>query len=192
MKERPILFSAPMVRAILAGNKTQTRRVMKPQPAWIGEPSVPFKTPDADPKGIIACTYGQPGDRLWVRESTKMRPFFPGSDAICGAYSADDEPVLNEQGFDLAWWYSKPACPSIHMPRWACRIVLEIVGVRVERLNEISQADTVAEGMRANTGPWVHHTIADFRQLWGEINGKDSWDSNPWVWVVEFKRIDPR
>lgn len=196
MRERPILFSGPMVRAILAGNKTQTRRVVKPQPA--GAWAAPGKT---------SCPYGAPGDRLWVRESTHRRPMLnlltgePLADKYDGgAYTADGADVLTPEGFDLAWWYSRKSCPSIHMPRFACRLVLEVTGVRVERLNEISESDAQAEGcapawLDVDDNETVHaHQQPTFRRgfarLWREINGPSSWDANPWVWVVEFRRAD--
>lgn len=188
MKERPILMSAPMVRALLAGTKTQTRRVVKPQPpadkprsAWF-EPGVMGWAPPQVPAGDwhrVRCPYGQPGGRLWVREST-------AEDCIGSAsfarYTAD--------GFtsQLAWWYSRKSCPSIHMPRWASRILLEIVDVRVERLQDISDADVVAEGIA--TAPAGEYGIAAYRSLWNDINGPGSWAANPWVWCVSFLRID--
>lgn len=198
MRERPILFSGPMVRAILAGNKTQTRRVVKPQPA--GAWAAPGKT---------SCPYGQPGDRLWVRESTHRRPMLnlltgePLADKYDGgAYTADGADVLTPEGFDLAWWYSRKSCPSIHMPRFACRLVLEVTGVRVERLNEISEADARAEGCPftwdgkqyepplPEVDSWQGYGRASFSLLWSQINGAESWAANPWVWVVEFRRAD--
>ena len=198
MRERPILFSGPMVRAILAGSKMQTRRIVKPQPA--GAWAAPGKT---------SCPYGQPGDRLWVRESTHRRPMLnlltgePLADKYDGgAYTADGADVLTPEGFDLAWWYSRKSCPSIHMPRFACRLVLEVTGVRVERLNEISEADARAEGCPftwdgkqyepppPEVDSWQGYGRASFSLLWSQINGPDSWQANPWVWVVEFRRAD--
>lgn len=200
MKERPILFSGPMIRAILAGNKTQTRRVVKPQPA--GAWAAPGKT---------SCPYGQPGDRLWVRESTHRRPMLnlltgePLADKYDGgAYTADGADVLTPEGFDLAWWYSRKSCPSIHMPRFACRLVLEVTRVRVERLQAISYMDALAEGA-FDAAAFVGQECTDtgesadelarrlqwpqraFRELWCSINGASAWDTNPWVWVVEFR-----
>ncbi|WP_063588458.1 hypothetical protein [Achromobacter ruhlandii] len=201
MRERPIIFSGPMVRAILAGNKTQTRRVVKPQPA--GAWAAPGKT---------SCPYGQPGDRLWVRESTHRRPMLnlltgdPLADKYDGgAYTADGVDVLTPDGFDLAWWYSRKSCPSIHMPRFACRLVLEVTGVRVERLNDIIDSDCWAEGIEECDGALdeveichlakaMGRTFEDpqpsYAALWEQINGPGSWDANPWVWVVEFRRAD--
>jgi len=221
MRERPILFSGPMVRAILAGDKTQTRRAN-----GLGY----FSRPENDPDGwlcarvedghaymvyksspherAVRCPYGQPGDWLWVREATYRRPMLnlltgeplaPQYDG--GAYSADDANVLTPEGFDVAWWYPRKACPSIHMPRWACRLVLEVTLVRVERLQSISEADAVAEGLTphgkgwaqgwqvAGSGPISPDPISAYRSLWEQINGAGAWDANPWVWVVEFRRI---
>lgn len=192
-KERPILFSAQMVRAILDGRKTQTRRVINPQPIWVADPSVPFKTTDADPKGIINCPYGKTGDRLWVRET-----FCYHDDLAMYLYKADDVTCCK--------WK-----PSIHMPRWASRITLEIVSVRVERLQDISEKDAIAEGIsKVPFRPCEGWPICDgymvgkddgvtglaakastaYKKLWESINGPGSWDLNPWVWVVEFRRIN--
>ena len=180
-----------MVRAILAGNKTQTRRVVKPQPEQWTTPDgcgTSAIWPAVNHNGRVAamrCPYGQPGDRLWVREST-------AEDCIGSAsfarYTAD--------GFTsrIAWWYSRKACPSIHMPRWASRILLEITSVRVERLHEISEADAKAEGV---TLPKRTCTMYDgiwrdeYHALWESINGPRTWAANPWVWVIEFKVVCP-
>jgi hypothetical protein len=211
MKERPILFSAPMVRAILAGTKTQTRRAVKGWPLEWLQPGMFTPEYVANP-GNHACPYGQPGDRLWVRETTHRRPMLnllsgaplaPEYDG--GAYSASGEDVLTPEGFDIGWWYSRKACPSIHMPRWASRILLEVTGVRVERLQDISEADAQAEGCpcyvcgvpmdgRSEKDCHCFHAKAkpsDFRALWESINGADSWAANPWVWVVSFRRVKP-
>jgi hypothetical protein len=196
MKTRPILFSGAMVRALLAGTKTQTRRVMKPQPVWVAEPNVPFATVDADPKGIIACPYGQPGDRLWVREN------FSGPHCMDAAHGCAAVPP-GKWGVSSNIWYwadgnpefgdwTKPR-PSIHMPRWASRITLEIVSVRVERLQDISEADALDEGVTyndiPNNGLDPMRARTWYRGLWESINGPGSWDANPFVWVVEFKRV---
>ena len=182
MKERPIIFSGPMVRAILDGRKTQTRRAVKPQPLWVASPGVPFKTMDADPKGTINCPYGQPGDRLWVRESHYM--ILQTHDGGAGAveYRAD---YCDELASGIRWR------PSIHMPRSASRITLEVVSVRVERLDEISEEDAKAEGYKSQS--IMENPDAGrlwFRDLWESINGPGSWAKNPFVWVVEFKRVE--
>ncbi len=191
MKEHPILFSAPMVRAILEGRKTQTRRVVK----------LPVRCPDTgaqlagcelslEPKHVIEriCPYGTVGDRLWVRETWSKAKSCNVDELF---YRADGE---HQSGRQRSLSYVERESrwrPSIHMPRWASRITLEVTGVRVERLQDISQADCVAEGMPESTNGFLHHVVADYRKLWGDINGADSWAANPWVWVIEFKQVKP-
>lgn len=203
MTERPILMSAPMVRAILAGTKTQTRRVVKPQPTHFNPAGVPRRVnPDGGASAVIACPYGQSGDRLWVREAFghfERNDTLKQGDRIY--YRTDGECV------ELHPWR-----PSIHMPRWASRITLEVTGVRVERLQDISEADAVAEGIERGDGfpGWYRGPLAGdspslvqcgfkiptafprlaYRALWESINGPGSWDANPWVWCVEFRRTD--
>jgi hypothetical protein len=198
MKERPILFSAPMVRALLDGSKTQTRRVVKPQPSILAGELLCWKDNAlTDDQMAALCPYGQPGDRLWVRESWHQRGKFvfalPDSDKRSWlgtreiAYSAD----AKRPGHD---WRSRP---SIHMPRWASRITLEITEVRVERLQDISEDDALAEGCSSTaivhedgedyTG---HYASEEYQDLWESINGPGSWDTNPWVWAVSFKRLE--
>ena len=201
MKERPNIFSAPMVRAILEGRKTQTRRVIKP----IGDGETPMHVVKHGGKLYLdetphACPYGQPGDRLWVRETWAYHV------QAIGSVTDEDGPFvyradrMAEQSRLCDRWR-----PSIHMPRWASRILLEVVSVRVERLNEISEVDANAEGCRAIQGcewhtfeeaaagiPMHKHTAIDaYSALWESINGPGSWEANPWVWVVEFKRVQP-
>jgi hypothetical protein len=189
MKERPILFSGPMVRAISEGRKTQTRRVIKPQPddthegkpywhvggfrtSWIGRES---KEPHWG-NNWLKCPYGNPGDRLWVRETWRNYPY-AGNDGAAGlVYRATNDCLPKGQ------WK-----PSIHMPRWASRITLEIKRVWVERLQEISEADCVKEGFDyqgRHKNPWY-----EFQDTWQSINGPDAWSLNPWVWVIEFARV---
>lgn len=187
VKERPIIFSGPMVRAILAGRKTQTRRVMSPQPvqadnlfhwhktAWdIGGALVSDSAP------VDFCPYGQPGDRLWVRETWCLTA------APCTLYRADDK--RDQQYWSLLKWK-----PSIFMPRRASRLTLEIVAVRVERLQDITEDDAVAEGCQPwmKNGQMVDTAASDFVHLWSDINEKRgySWESNPWVWVIEFRNL---
>ena len=211
MKERPILFSAPMVRAIIEGRKTQTRRVVKPvgnDDAFVlldyGTGFWPYRSDDGE-SSITAdgneaphyCPYGQPGDRLWVREA------FHGYhwDQPRAVYRADGEcqRVRTQiESYEVGRW-----TPSIHMPRWASRITLEVVCVRVERLNDISEKDAIAEGIAYDdsipfNGPWFasqgdaqgYGWPKDaYQDLWESINGAGSWAANPWVWVVEFKRV---
>lgn len=173
MKDRPILFSAPMVRAILANTKTQTRRVARVNPMHQGMALEPGEMAHGIP--LKTCPYGQPGDRLWVRET--WAPLTVGY-----AYRAD--PVWNGPPADR--WR-----PSIHMPRAASRITLEVTGVRVEKLQDISEADAQAEGAARHISPAAFLTghRQGYRLLWESINGPDSWAANPWVWVIEFKRI---
>lgn len=222
MSDRPILFSAPMVRALLAGTKTQTRRIVKPQPndpghlRIVNEGTVHYTRPAGDP--LIAeakatpgyrvmtcaewlasqpCPYGQPGDRLWVRE-TWCHEYEGGY-----LYRADDPTGADPDFVDgdgnptgRSGWK-----PSIHMPRKASRITLEITGVRVERLQEIGHRDAAAEGWPADDearalakhapGCADDAAIEWYADLWDSINGPGSWDANPWVWVVEFKRVMP-
>jgi len=204
-KERPILFSAPMVRALLAGTKTQTRRIAKPvkHPDLGNIYDAGALVLEHEPQHVIdrACPYGQPGDRLWVRETWQHanHPFGPYQDHTPVFYRADylDDPhgpdgELSPEGRYREWR------PSIHMPRPACRLVLEVAAVRLERLHGISQADAMAEGVwtarvaresgildRSPGGGVLNH-VGAFRDLWQEINGAGAWDANPWVWVVEF------
>ncbi|MGI0556265.1 hypothetical protein ACRCOZ_07605 [Pseudomonas aeruginosa] len=225
MKERPILFTGPMVRAILEGRKTVTRRVMKPQPDFLGsmvDPNTPFKTLDAGLHARITCPYGEPGDRLWVRE-TWTDVNMCGAPAL--AYRADEDirDLMEEPGFlddrgafnyddprvkpyPFACWYAELDQarwrPSIHMPRWASRILLEITAVRVERLQDISEEQALAEGVHgepcdharqacSDIGCWGDTAKGAFGFLWEQLNGAGAWQANPWVWVVEFKRVTP-
>ena len=183
MKERPILFSAPMVRAILDGRKTVTRRIVKARDLEWMDVHQGLREPD----NAERCPYGQPGgDRLYVRETfghfERNENFAPGCEVF---YRADGESLAVE-----------PWRPSIHMPRWASRITLEVTGVRVERLQDIDLADALAEGI-SDTGALILDSagneqggpIAEYAVLWEQINGTGSWDANPWVWVIEFRRL---
>jgi hypothetical protein len=189
-RERPILFSAPMVRAILEGRKTQTRRVMNPQPVKVSggvpfRPLPPSLVGVADPAGgvLYRSRFGKPCDRLWVRETWGLL-FDNDPDEQPTFWRADYTPEDERTSMLPSRWR-----PSIHMPRARSRIDLEVTGVRVERLQDISQADCVAEGMPESTNGFLHHVVADYRKLWSEINGAESWAANPWVWVVEFRRM---
>lgn len=213
VKERPILFSGEMVRAILAGNKTQTRRVVKPQPPSNVESATHNNARDAWfwwDNGLTGdkfeCPYGKVGDRLWVRESWcrkwNERGFVYNSagelDASCVHYRADGYDVLACDGDGYlkrrkGGGECSPWTPSIHMPRWASRILLEITDVRVERLQDISEADAIAEGcvVSGSDGKFsVPGPVYRYEQLWDSINGKKHpWASNPWVWVIAFKKV---
>lgn len=170
MKERGILFSGAMVRAILEGRKTQTRRVCKLNSA--GRVELLGRNWHVHDKAAVnACPYGLPGDRLWVRE-TWAKPYL-NCDPV---YRAD------YKGAGILKWK-----PSIFMPIGVSRINLEIVNVRVERLKDMTAADAVAEGITDYTD---ENEVWSYAQLWNSINGKKyPWSSNPWVWVIEFKRI---
>lgn len=209
MKVRPILFSAPMVRAILEGRKTQTRRVVKDRHIDAAPPACFFQWLRE------RCPCGQPGDRLWVREAWAETDREDGTPVI--AYRAGgniaigrDHPKGNDYLIDTIAWDDMPHVetwrPSIHMPRWASRVLLEITAVRVERLQDISETDARAEGIEQTvTGDGWRRYCADieqeaagltpcstaeisYRSLWESINGPGAWEANPWVWVVEFRR----
>jgi len=218
-KERPILFSAPMVRALLDGSKSQTRRVVKPQPEvspgghvmgeWLRKPLGGLLLPR--PQDLaLDCPYGQPGDRLRVRETftaygrwetrfsaKKARDewHFVDMTVECDRryqYAADNPgvPLAKERGDALPGWYTRPA---IFMPRAASRILLEIVNVRVERLNAITLSDICKEGLAKSIYDFCPATdgFRVWKELWESINGAGSWAANPWVWVLEFKRVQP-
>ncbi|WP_213239605.1 morphogenetic protein [Citrobacter braakii] len=211
MTERPMIFNSEMVRAILDGRKTQTRRPIK----------FPFKdrnlgcelsgnelAGELSSGNYLNSPFGKPSDRIWVRETFQGPLFdFDQMDAYCKdsapfekaqfcVYKADGKPAPEffdaDDNLHCCWR------PSIHMPRWASRILLEIIDIRVERLNAIRQADAIAEG-----APPSHPSIdcvsreygfpdfsrSWFGQTWQHIYGEESWQANPWVWVVEFKRV---
>lgn len=215
MKERPILFSAPMVRALLDGSKTQTRRIIKGQaPEWATFTDEEYADGreffmvcgEKEPSGlrpILAaahCPYGHAGDRLWVRE-TFSDIYGAGGDEA----RRKEEVMYRADGETDPYVIGGRWTPSIHMPRWASRILLEIVSVRVERLQAIGPDDAVEEGIERVrqdddrvcywrdyvTGGKVAVQVGSYRSLWESINGSGSWDANPWVWVVEFKRVAP-
>jgi len=220
MKERPILFFPSMVRAILAGTKTQTRRAIKPvgnDEGFVlqdyGDGPWPYRSEDGesgfyrdshgyDVEERIKCPYGRPGDRLWVRESFSGPYCMEAQDGMAAAapskwahksriwYWADGQPTHGD--------WTRPR-PSIHMPRWASRITLEVTDVKVERLQDISEADAMAEGI-VNAGDDNGYQLADtshyagtasesYASLWESINGPGSWDANPHVWCISFRRI---
>ena len=203
---RPIIFSGEMVRAILEGRKTQTRRLMKYQPLDV----LPMKVPDAwvtletrNPNHgkVIGCRYGKAGDRLWVREAAYIAPpnFGDPVDANCKDYDKRPRFVgwaasMDGESVRCATDYGVKLSSPIHLPRWACRLVLEITAVRLERLQAIKEKGARAEGVPAEEQYTANPMGAyyKFRYLWDAINGKRApWDSNPYVWVIEFKRVLP-
>lgn len=216
MKERPIIFNGEMVRALLDGRKTQTRRVMKVQPTVIpserefGKPGneIPFdaaRTMVRNEEMRVACPYGLRGDRLWVREAYQGPLFnFDQMEAHLEDTSKFERPEFCEyraDGGKTPEYYDADDNlrygwkPSIHMPRWASRILLEITAVRVERLNDISEEDARAEGSTPSqhiiTPPEALYRVG-FSKLWRSIYGEESWGTNPWVWVIEFKPVEVR
>lgn len=230
VKERPILFSGPMVRAILEGRKTETRRIVKPQPvfdssreSWQWEArhgTMRWSGPRPQAAALIGfreqCPFGRVGDRLWVREAFAFTRFYTDPEsgyvddveyyrgplpAPGGTHLIFRELGLPSDEDEGHFWR-----PSIYMPRWASRITLEVVSVRVERLHDITEASALAEGVRCRTcgGPvdgsseneceCFHNlgsAIPSFASLWESINGEGSWGANPWVWVVQFQRVQP-
>lgn len=208
MKERGMIFNSEMVRAILDGRKTQTRRIMKVQPEsnQLGLLLITDSTKHSDigkyhwaesnatgnhvRSNLFLCPFGAAGDRIWVRETWAR--YNIDQDSHDMAYRA----TIPEDWPESGRWR-----PSIHMPRWASRILLEITDVRVERLNSIYDVDAMREGIQnlttcshADFGiPGVvnaQHPVRAFQLLWESIYGADSWRANPWVWVIEFKRVE--
>jgi hypothetical protein len=218
-KERPILMNGEMVRAVLSGRKSQTRRIVTDKhfkrlglerdgdyiyttegPQW-----------DGTFEGVAPWSpFGSAGDRLYVRESHWFRltdgitTYADGSfrthpSAIIGSKYIHADDVDNWP--KMAKSFGFKSVPSIHMPRWASRITLEITGVRVERLQDISEADAIAEGIAKHGDQWIDYPAGksaagwndprkSFTSLWQSINGGDSWNANPWVWVVEFRKLE--
>ncbi|HIE9406578.1 TPA: morphogenetic protein [Klebsiella pneumoniae] len=235
MKERGMIFNSEMVRAIVSGRKTQTRRIMKVQPKpsksrpgdfWFSSKKLesmvhvsdlaPGKSPIADYHLFIqehCCPFGAVGDRIWVRE-TFQGPLFDYDlmDSYCKDPTPFEKPefcVYKADGVPAPEFYDADdelhCCwrPSIHMPRWASRILLGITDVRVERLNAISEEDATAEGVPpagsllpdylgtflTPKGDFATAKVA-FQRLWESIYGEESWKANGWVWVIEFKRVE--
>jgi len=243
VKERPILFSGPMVRAILDGRKTQTRRIVKIKnrdlysestflhggcaavALGLGAGSITdFREQEGSWFGLsgyktVVCIdrpYSRIGGQLWVRETFQIASNYHVDCRDTKPPFDDGRPVLRIDDPCYPYWeqcyyaatdtcpelisvdtdeIEKKWRPSIHMPRWASRITLEVTGVRVERLQDISEADSYAEGAQE----WAASVVRDgnkfpsickaYRALWESINVPESWDANPWVWVVEFRRI---
>ncbi|HDG8163929.1 TPA: hypothetical protein PCO66_004114 [Klebsiella pneumoniae] len=237
MTERGMIFNGEMVRALLSGRKTQTRRIIKPQPEvtlsgslsgkWLSRPLNGLLLPKIEDIAIH-CPFGAVGDRIWVRETWGVvshafsddglmidwvpdrpataiheMPFGNGYYSGYAIYATDGDFTWgDDDGYEDGRWCWKP---SIHMPRAASRILLEITDVRVERLNAISQEDAEAEGIDMEAlydSQDCYDCIADhnmtgrptvtgaFKYLWESIYGEEGWKSNPWVWVIEFKRFE--
>ncbi|WP_422802399.1 hypothetical protein [Telluria beijingensis] len=211
MKERPILFSGAMVRALLDGSKTQTRRIMKPQPKptpadypgpaghwWPSNEMQSMMHIEEEMQkwsGLAGdcCPHGGAADRLWVRETWYCDHFEVQRGPYREVPEARDLLVYRADG-ERPYEAEQPVWrPSIHMPRWASRILLEITNVRVERLQDIGVEDIEAEGVLTSDADIMQHgcraRVLDWKRLWESTGG--SWDANPWVWVVEFKRVVP-
>ncbi|PTU70810.1 hypothetical protein [Chromobacterium haemolyticum] len=212
MKERPMLYTGAMVRAVLADAKTMTRRPMKVQPSEGSivtveryEPAIVSRSGElvpgpeifgahwGDGEFGIVCPYGQPGDRLWVRETCRAEELESGQDGV--RYLADNHfrPINDTPGDAISWMrlhaYGKQGStnvPSIHMPRWASRILLEITDIRVERLQDISESDVIAEGCPSE----ILYGRGWYRDLWEQLYGSGSWDANPYVWRISFKKVE--
>lgn len=217
MTDRPILFSAEMVRAILDGRKTQTRRVIKPQP-WVDNmgnacwkdrnfgqsanhvphiKALASPIPCSDTKRVL-CPYGSPGDLLWVRETWRVHKSYDELNAarVYQAMGGDVAYCVDYFATNRSEDFWGRGRPSIHMPRWASRITLRITDVRVERLQDISEDDARAEGCKP-VG-WIDETDVGmssyregFSRLWNHINGPGAWDANPWVWALSFEMVKP-
>ena len=170
--EMPILFKKKMVEAILDGRKTATRRIIKPAPTSILKGDV-FKE--------TRCPYGEVGNGLWVREKFLYR-----QNKTAVIYEAGHS---SQEAAGLAGMYGGWK-PSIHMPRWACRLTMQILAIRVERLQYMSEEEAWAEG--CEPGAMMMSAVDNFELLWKSINGEESWDTNPFVWVVDFKRVANR
>lgn len=225
MKERPILFQGDMVRAILDGRKTQTRRIVK-LPVIdkdIGCELSGSELAGSQRDALRHCPHGQPGERLWVRETFSIgedlgkdwEPWMEQGDRFVRTeggheiYCVPDDyfppkntPEKHHCEDTPEHWREFGQIPPIFMPRWASRITLEITGVRVERLNDISEADAVAEGIEPcgdffgapsfrsySDDETPCDALCSYESLWESIYGPGSWNANPWVWVIEFKRV---
>lgn len=202
MKERPILFSAPMVRALLRGAKTQTRRIVKPQPGGdvdnLGDGETLL---DMASGRALRCPYGSVGDRLWVRETHQFVQLPNERIVVYRATCEDDafdyvDPVEGSiERIEVHKWR-----PAIFMRRLESRIQLELTAIRVERLHDITEIDALAEGVEGRVvdsvldgkrGEYIVGSARDaFAHLWAAINGADSWKANPWVWALTFERVE--
>ena len=205
MKERPILFSGPMVNAILNGTKTQTRRIVK-HPHW-GTPetmevldgrSAWAHDPMSGGDREITCPYGQPGDVLWVREALQRYGEDPGTAqyaATMTGVAASPPGIGCDPSGRALWGWKRSMITSRYMPKWACRLRLNVTAVRIERLQDITYGGVIREGLthwltdeQQTDSAHMAAAIDDFARVWDQINGKRApWDSNPWVWVVAFE-----
>ncbi|EOG8304491.1 hypothetical protein ACLIXB_004248, partial [Yersinia enterocolitica] len=185
MNEKPILFNSEMVNAILSGRKTQTRRIMGNQPAGQDLETVHVRHNDdfnfqwygnLGESSYFPCPLGKPGDQLWVREA-----FAAG---LCTESTLAYRATHKTEDLEEGWGETIKWTPSIHMPRWASRINLLITGVRVERLQDISDADASAEGCKISSMQSGECLSDMFARLWKSIYGDESWQANPWVWVI--------
>lgn len=217
IRERPILFSGEMVRALLAGKKTQTRRVVKPQPfednpgLVVGEyyPTVIARDGSEEPGDPVwgvwnydgdyaaRCPFGRPGDRLWIRESMHEDGSEWYYDADDSVVELDEDSPHVDQMLSWAHHAKRSNCASIHMPRWASRLTLELTDVRVERAQEITNKDAEAEGFvgepMEHIDDWPIPPRAQFVRLWDDLNRHRNhafhWNANPWVWVLTFSVV---
>lgn len=190
VKEKGIPFKGEMVRAILEGRKTQTRRAARTYESRYSSTGHLIRlgrgrSIETDERAIPYCPYGSIGDRLWVKETLR-------EDLGCAVYAADMIPVFTD-GDATEWRWRRRVLPSIHMPRWASRITLEITDVRVERLQGISEEDAWDEGFPDPDG--ANRNYPDrarywFKTLWGSINGPGSWDANSFVWAISFRPVE--
>lgn len=223
MTERGMIFNAEMVRAVLDGRKTQTRRIIQspaknmqasgqkvidyrePGDNWYGDHVFSMRNQSGtwcdytSEQFLAKCPFGAVGDRLWVRETWMPDAPRDGTWGDVEFYGCKGSPLSMiperfrkpEHCIHRASWDDSEMVgwtPSIHMPRWASRITLEITGVRVERLQDISESDCAAEGLGS---PFLRdYKKSKFAALWQSIYGADSWQANPWVWVIEFKRVE--
>lgn len=230
-RERPILFSGPLVQALLAGRKSVTRRVVKPQPerdksiSWLTNivgrpPSFAVWKMLCSTVREVSCPYGEPGDRLVVREAFRLPAKFDdlsptaiGAKALDAGYRSPWAPVLyvadgDCRNWDKSWGEWGKKRNPLFMPRWASRLTLEVVSVRVERLHDITEEDAKAEGCVSDVDALkalshvrgapavacvpsrIMSARDHFRDLWRSINGTESWDANPWVWRIEVRKVD--
>jgi len=194
MTERGMIFNAEMVRAILDGRKTQTRRVVKPQPDEDGLAKVTNGPWVDTSERVYRCPYGVVGDRIWVREA--FRVMGCATDVARLMYKASERNSFTEstRTVPVASCTKQPSqkwTPSIHMPRWASRITLEITNVRVERLQAITLGDICKEiGCGLYDFRPATYGFQVWEELWESIYGAESWQANPWVWVIKFKRVE--